>query len=107
MQTTKKLVLDQFCARQFEKKAGSVYISMAQDEFTALCNQAYLEDPTALKPGYAPFCKHLFIPNFLDDAVCSYVEITPENEEHLRSGYEARTEKELPVLARWFDATKV
>ena len=66
-----------------------------------------MENPSALKDGYAPFCKHLFIPNFLDDVVCSYVEITPENEMHLRSGYEARTEKELPVLSRWFDATKV
>ena len=30
--------------------------------------------------------------------------ITKENEPLLRSGYEARTEQELPVLVRWFPA---
>lgn len=30
------------------------------------------------------------------------IAITPENESLLRSGYEARSEKELPVLNRWF-----
>ena len=80
---------------------------MAKEDFTAKSNELFMQDTGALKEGYAPFCKHLFVPNFLPDAVCTYVEITPENEQHLRSGYEARTEKELPVLSRWFDATKV
>jgi hypothetical protein len=31
------------------------------------------------------------------------VEITPDNERFLRSGYEARAEGELPVLTRWFE----
>ena len=31
-----------------------------------------------------------------------YLEITEENQSLLRSGYEARTEQELPVLVRWF-----
>ena len=52
--------------------------------------------------GYAPFCKHLFVPNFTP-AASAYAAITPENRHLLRSGYEARTEEELPVLIRWFD----
>jgi hypothetical protein len=32
----------------------------------------------------------------------SIVPITAENESLIRSGYEARKEKELPVLVRWF-----
>ena len=35
------------------------------------------------------------------------MEITSENEGLLRSGYEARTEKELPVLNRWFPKESV
>ena len=57
---------------------------------------------SGLKEGYAPFCKHLFVENFTDTA-CAYAEITPENEQFLRSGYSARNERELPVLARYFD----
>ena len=56
-----------------------------------------------LVDGYAPFCKHLFVPNFVG-AKLNYLEITPDNESCMRSGYEARTEKELPVLVRWFPA---
>ena len=37
---------------------------------------------------YAPFCKHLFVPCFLPDAVVEAVPITPENQHHLRSDYE-------------------
>lgn len=59
-----------------------------------------------LVDGYAPFCKHLFIPNFTP-ARGSCLEITSENEHLLRSGYEARTEQELPVLVRWFPADSV
>ena len=55
-----------------------------------------------MKDGYAPFCKHLFIENFTD-AISCYVEILPDNEKFLKSGYEARRENELAVLARWFD----
>ena len=44
----------------------------------------------------------MFIENFTD-AQCSYAEITPENEQYLKTGYIARNEKELPVLSRWFD----
>lgn len=54
------------------------------------------------KEGYAPFCKHFFVPNFVS-ATAPVLEITPENRNFLNSGYIARTPNELPVLTRWFD----
>ena len=62
-----------------------------------------VKEKGGLKDGYAPFCKHLFMPNFTDWSGC--VKISEENEGHLRSSYEARRENELPVLTRWFDAS--
>lgn len=43
------------------------------------------------------------MPNFVG-AKINYLEITPENEGLMRSGYDARTEQELPVMVRWFPA---
>lgn len=56
-----------------------------------------------LVDGYAPFCKHIFVPNFAE-VKRTIVPITPENTATLVTGYEARTEKELAVLSRWFPA---
>ena len=50
---------------------------------------------------YAPFCKHLFVENFTQARV-GVLPITAENETLLRSGYAARTDKELPILERFF-----
>lgn len=61
-----------------------------------------MKDNGGLHNGYAPFCKHLFIENFTD-AIGSYTKITKENEQFMRSAYEARRENELPVLNRWID----
>ena len=47
---------------------------------------------------HAPFCKHIFIPN-IAGVMRTTLEITPENEAHLRSTYEARTEKNCPCCA--------
>jgi len=60
----------------------------------------------ALVDGYAPFCKHVFVKNFAG-VKSTTLAITPENEHLLRSGYEARTDKELPVLGRWFPSDLV
>ena len=40
-----------------------------------------------LVDGYAPFCKHVFVPNFVG-ATVAYLPITPENEHLLKSAYE-------------------
>lgn len=59
-------------------------------------------DDVKLLDGYAPFCKLLVVPNFTD-AKTGTLPITMENFQHLRTGYSARTEGELPVLSRWFE----
>lgn len=56
---------------------------------------------------YAPFCKHIFIPNFVSGLQVGDMSITTDNVHLLRSGYKARTEKELPVLMRWFPRESV
>lgn len=70
---------------------------MPMEEFTARVNEFYIDNPQALKPGYAPFCKHLFIGNFTD-AISGCKLLTPENEVHLKAGYESRRPNELAVL---------
>jgi hypothetical protein len=49
--------------------------------------------------------KHIFVPNFAN-VECGYAEITAENLALIESGYEARSEKELPVLVQYIDRTK-
>jgi hypothetical protein len=52
--------------------------------------------------GYAPFCKLIAIPNFTNARVGS-MPIDMANYQYIRSGYSSRTEKELPVMSRWFE----
>lgn len=105
MSGTKNLVVDPFCARQFsESESSKSYLGTVFDvsiaHFENIVNQRYREEN--LVDGYAPFCKHIFIENDFTNATVNILEITPENEKHIRSRYEARNEKELPVLTRFF-----
>lgn len=56
--------------------------------------------------GYAPFCKHLFVPNFAN-VECGYVALTEDNKNLLRCCYESRNEGELPVLVSYFEKKSV
>ena len=102
----KDLVVDPFCFRQFSEHAaasqsyGGTVFSLSVAEFEDIVNNRYSE--SALKDGYAPFCKHIFVENDFTDAVVNVLPITRDNESLLRSKYEARNDKELPVLTRWF-----
>lgn len=69
-------------------------------EFEQIANSRF--DPSNLKDGYAPFCKHIFLKNDFTDARVNVLPITKDNEHCLRSKYEARNDKELPVLTRHF-----
>jgi len=69
-------------------------------EFEDIVNTRY--DASKLQPGYAPFCKHLFIENDFTTAKVNVIKITKDNEHLLRTSYDARNEKELPVLSRFF-----
>jgi len=102
---SKSLVVDPFCFRQFAQHEqsksylGTVF-SVSVAEFEDIVNQRY--DESLLQDGYAPFCKHIFIKNDFTDAKVNVLPITPENEHNLRTEYQARNEKELPVLSRYF-----
>ena len=66
--------------------------------------ERHLNDNAALKvlDGYAPFCK-LHVHRNWTSTRCLTIPITAENRSQLRSGYEARSRNELPVLVRWFE----
>lgn len=101
----KALVVDPFCFRQFsDQPASQNYLGTVLDlsiaEFESIVNARY--DESLLKPGYADFCKHLFVVNDFTTATTNVLPITSDNEHLLRTRYEARNDKELPVLARYF-----
>ncbi|EAR91276.1 flagellar associated protein (macronuclear) [Tetrahymena thermophila SB210] len=100
-----RIVIDPFCLKQFDPNVKtSTYVCSTVEEMQEHLNKIY--DPSKLVDGYAPFCKHLFIPNFTQTKL-STSKITPENEHLLKTIYEARTEKELPVLRRYFPVGSV
>lgn len=104
---SRSVVVDPFCARQFpgvDPGYKGALLNIEMSEFEARVNALYDAGEAPLVDGYAPFCKHLFIPNFLPGLKAPTVPITPANEAALRSAYDARTEDELPVLVRWLDA---
>lgn len=77
------------------------YSNISIEKFEEIVNSRYT--PSQLKDGYAPFCKHVFISNDFSDARVNVLPITKENEQFVRSRYESRNDKELPVLTRYFD----
>ena len=60
------------------------------------------EPPLRVLDGYAPFCK-LHVHRNWTQTRCLTIPITDANRHLLRSGYEARNKRELPVLVRWFE----
>jgi len=105
-QRQRQIVVDPFCYRQFREKreskgySGTVF-QIGIEQFTDAVNDLYERSSSQLKDGYAPFCKHLFVENFTS-AAANVLRITPDNEPYLRTKYEARNDKELPVLSRYF-----
>lgn len=59
-------------------------------------------EPLQVLDGYAPFCK-LHVHHNWTTTRCAAVEINDGNRHLLRSDYEARNDRELPVLVRWFE----
>jgi hypothetical protein len=95
-----KLFLDPFVLRNWPLHYGTPASFIEQVMHHARSLKLPLVD------GYAPFCKHLFVPNFTS-APIGYLRITPQNTSLIRTAYEARTEQELPVLSRWFNEDEV
>eukprot|EP00617_Octactis_speculum_P022906 CAMPEP_0185767168 /NCGR_PEP_ID=MMETSP1174-20130828/41789_1 /TAXON_ID=35687 /ORGANISM="Dictyocha speculum, Strain CCMP1381" /LENGTH=210 /DNA_ID=CAMNT_0028451231 /DNA_START=128 /DNA_END=760 /DNA_ORIENTATION=- len=106
--TEPAIVVDPFCFRQFNDPSYTgARIEMSVAEFETAINTMFeAGDAGPLVDGYAPFCKHLFVSNFAQ-VQSSILPITEENAPLLVSDYEARSEKELPVLVRWFPKDKV
>lgn len=100
--TSPTFVLDPFVMKQFDDPTYTgTRIDHDKADFEAQINDIHASGDSPLVDGYAPFCKHLFVPNFCG-ARLNYLKITPENESRMRSGYDARREEELAVLVRWF-----
>jgi hypothetical protein len=106
------LVVDPFCFRQFaehedaSKAYGGTVFSLSVHDFEMIANSLYSDD--LLREGYAPFCKHLFLPVnafFLaeESDKIPRVNVLPVvgNEHLIRTSYAARNEKEVPVLQRF------
>ena len=99
--------LDEFAMRQWDDPSYSgTQLACDRAQFAASVEDLHAQGKAPLRDGYAPFCKHVFIPNTVG-ARLSTLRITPANEGLMRSAYSARTPKELPVLIRWFPAAAV
>ena len=97
-----RIAITDFALRNWEPDAsGTRMLGIAPETLVERCNAA-LAQGADLVPGYAPFCKHLFLEN--DTATrCGFSPITDANRHLLRSGYRARRESERAVLERWFE----
>lgn len=70
MDSTGVFFLDAFAARQFDGKGtAGCSIDCDKEEFVDRCHKAHAAG-AALVDGYAPFCKHIFIPNSVSVLRC-------------------------------------
>lgn len=88
--------------RLFPKGRLDKIQGVTPDEFERYINS---HEPVQVLDGYAPFCKLYAFENWTESRVMA-MRITDDNRQHLRSGYEARTKQELPVLSRWFEGVE-
>ena len=94
-----RIAMTDFAQRNWEPRAsGTQVLGLTPEALVARCEA----QGGPLIDGYAPFCKHLFLPNDTPTR-CGFAPITDENRHRLRSGYRARREGEMAVLERWFE----
>ena len=98
--TPKRLILDTFAYRSFDKAQRKNYIDYPKDSFLAEINKLLISY-SQFKDGYAPFCKHLFVKNFVPNLKPNYLSITDQTEKLIKTCYESRQQNELPVLSRY------
>ena len=106
MEKPKSLILDQFAFRAFDKTRSSNYINMDKQEFLNKVNELYKSE-SMLVDGYAPFCKHLFVENFVKGLKSCHLEINKDTEKLIVSKYDSRQKNELPVLIRYIDLNSI
>ena len=97
-------------AERYFKFDGNKYMDKAfidydRTAFVNRINELYNDSNNGIQliDGYAPFCKHLFVPNFVNNIPNSVLKINDDNVKYLKSDYVSRRDSELPVLVRWFD----
>jgi hypothetical protein len=94
-----RIAMTDFALKNWDpERAGTRIIGITPGELVARANAI----GGTLVDGYAPFCKHLFLPND-SETRCGFVPITDANRRHLRSGYVARRAGERAFLERWFE----
>ena len=99
------LALDPFCYRQWDSTKSNC-INISKTDFLDNVEQYYQANKTSLTDGYAPFCKHIFMPNFTN-LKASCLKITDENKHLIQTDYITRSEGELPVLVRYFPSSMI
>lgn len=68
--------LDEFAMRQWDDPAyGGTRIDFDKAEFVKKIHEAHAAG-AGLVDGYAPFCKHVFVPNFIPGTKVGAIEIT-------------------------------
>ncbi|MEO0918622.1 MAG: DUF3228 family protein [Pseudomonadota bacterium] len=93
-----RIAITDFALRNWQDGASTRIVGLTPDELVDICNVS--ERP--LEAGYAPFCKHLFLPNS-SETRAAFAKIDEDTRPYLKSGYVARREGERAVLERWFD----
>ncbi|WP_020649057.1 DUF3228 family protein [Solimonas variicoloris] len=96
-----KILLTPFAQARLFPKSGraNTLQDTTPEDFERHLNE---HAPFKVLDGYAPFCK-LHVHRNWTSTRCLTVPITDDNRHLLRSAYEARTKRELPVLVRWFE----
>ena len=97
----KKIALTEFARpRLFPSvpRANTIQ-DITAEEFEVYLNA---HEPLQVLDGYAPFCKLYVYRNWTSTKALT-VPITDENRHLLRSAYDARNDRELAVLTRWFE----
>ncbi|GAX79916.1 hypothetical protein CEUSTIGMA_g7356.t1 [Chlamydomonas eustigma] len=99
--------LDSFALRQWDDpNYGGTRVSYDKEQFLSRVHELFKAQGSALADGYAPFCKHIFVENFVG-AKLGALKITESNRSKLNSGYTKRRPEELAVLTRWFRCSDV
>lgn len=98
-----KIFITDFALRHFDPEfAGTKITDRTPQEFLTVLNSMVDVGLPVEAPGYAPFCKHLFVDNFTN-AEMGVCPIIDDNRHLLKFGYKARREEELPVFESWFE----
>lgn len=110
----KVFFLDPFAARQGDdphyqgtkilyNKVQLLSIDLCKSDLKESCvvelHTIYESGSSSLQDGYASFCKHLLVENFVETRT-GVVEITEQNRSLLRSGYVERQPEKLAILTR-------